>query len=316
MVFKNFTANENDDNRRLDRIICKLLSNTSRTIIFKNIRTGFIKVNLKKTTPNQIIQKGDIINIAEILINSDTNTTEKNKDVKLDYPKLDILFKNNNLLFINKPYDIAVQASKKDEISLDKIIQNQYIKDSLSFVPGPLHRLDKRTTGILVFSQSLLGAKTFSDCIQKHNIEKNYLTILEGNISKEMEFIDYSIEDENDTTNFHKMRIANESEKNAKINITQVSPIKSLTIDQKDYTYCKCSIKTGRTHQIRLQCSYHGHPLAGDIAYSGSTTSFFTKFFLHAYELIFSNEISDLLSIPNKITAALPIDFADLIKKI
>lgn len=312
MVFKDFIASENDNNRRLDRIICKFLSNTSRTIIFKNIRTGFIKVNSKKTQPNHIINEGDIINIAEVLLTSNTESKSKNSFQKV--PEFDILFQNENILFINKPYDIAVQASKGDELSLDKIIQSNYIKNSLSFSPGPLHRLDKKTTGVLAFSQSLLGAKTFSSCIQNHTIKKNYLTILEGKITNSVEYIDYSVQDDKTQHGFYKMRIANENEEDAKINITEVFPLKTIYIDKKEYTYCKCSIKTGRTHQIRLQCSFHGHPLAGDITYSGIQTSTFSKFFLHANELVFPEDIAKLLSIPQIVTAELPTDFYSLIK--
>ena len=330
MDFLQYRISEDDENRRLDRVLRKFLKDKlSLSDIYKSIRKGLIKVNNQKTKENYRTQKNDIIFIDKFLL----KTLEKNDDVKDDInkenspnipniPNLEIIFENQYVKIINKPGNISVQKSKKDEIALDDIIKNQYQpKDkSLSFLPGPLHRLDKKTTGLLAFSNNLIGAREFSNLLQNHSITKVYLAILEGHLENNQKWIDLISKESNEKSKYNTVKVndkymgSKDITENQKEAITEVYPIKIGFCENKKITFAKIIIKTGRTHQIRSQCAFHGFPLLWDSAYNKNTS--LTKnvdFFLHSYKIEISE--NNILQLPKELIAPLPKNFEKFIKK-
>ena len=271
-------------------------------------------------------KKNDVIYInKEIIeeINSETKEKPQKGTFSLDsskIPNIQVIFENQFLKIINKPYNFPVQKSKKDEIALDEIIKSQYTpkEKSLSFVPGPLHRLDKKTTGLLAFSNNLVGAKEFSNILQNHKVRKTYFTILEGELA-ENQFWKDSINtvDKKDFNNFKIVSVNSkiDTKSNKKNAITEVFPIKTGLYQNKKITFAKIIIHTGRTHQIRSQCSYHGFPLLGDIAYNKNSEKISkdVDFFLHCYSLTFLE--TNILELPEKLIAPLPKNFSNFLKK-
>lgn len=319
MDFRDFKTGKDDISRRLDKVIRLFASDLSLAEIYKAIRKGLIKVNNKKTKSDYRIQENDTISIAEFLFNKNENIIndkiEKNNKEQLNMPE--IVFENSHILIINKPYDVNVHG---DINSLDKIIDNYYnsknIKTSLSFKPGPLHRLDKKTTGLLAFSMSLEGAHWFSENIQNHTIQKKYYGLVEGLISKKEHWCDF-ISKEKDRENdkgFHKVQATSKQgtfakEENAE---TIVNPIESGKCNGKTVTLVEFHIKTGRKHQIRAQSSLHHHPLAGDLAYGGhKIKNSPQEFYLTAKELIFPKE--NPLGLPENLKVMLPKDFINVL---
>lgn len=287
MDFQNFTTGTDDSNRRLDKVIRKFIPETSLSGVYKYIRKGLIKINNKKTQPEYHVQEGDVISIADFIL-QDIQKTEKTTSKPVELPP--VIFRNQHILIIDKPYDITVQG---DENSLDKLVQAEYLQNgknnSLSFKPGPLHRLDKKTTGLLAFSQSLEGAHWFSQNIKDHTIQKKYISVLEGKITQQQEWKDYITKTEDNSSSFHTVSVSETKEDDeAKLAHTILKPITTGTFNNTDFTLCELDIKTGRMHQIRAQSSLHGHPLLGDTAYgSKNTTNQDQDFFLQAYELSF-----------------------------
>lgn len=299
MEFQNFTAGTDDSNRRLDKVIRKFIPETSLSGVYKYIRKGLIKLNNKKTQPEYRVQSGDIISVAAFILSSEI-TDKSTENVTLP----SVIFRNENILIIDKPYNITVQGDKD---SLDKLIQKEYEQtvqnNSLSFTPGPLHRLDKKTTGLLAFSQSLAGAHWFSENIKNHTIQKNYVSVLEGLIKEPQEWKDYITKTEDNSTLFHKVQISESKDSEAaKLAHTLIKPIATGSYEGKIFTLCNLDIKTGRMHQIRAQSSLHGHPLLGDSAY-GSKIKLNSnpEFFLQAYKLSFPENpvgLPDTVEIP------------------
>ena len=162
MLFLQYTISTDDENRRIDRVLRKFLKDDlALSQIYKSLRNGEIRVNNKKVKQDYKTQKNDIIFINERLIKSknqeNQNIQNEKSENSKNYPKLEVIFENQYVKIINKPYNISVQKSQKDEIALDEIIKAQYqpSEKSLSFKPGPLHRLDKKTTGLLAFSNNV-----------------------------------------------------------------------------------------------------------------------------------------------------------------
>lgn len=324
MDFLEFNAGIDDNDRRIDKVLRNFIKDVPLSSIYKYIRKNLIKINNKKTTQDYRVKTGDIISIAAFIINdfsenqSESNNLQKNEETTLR-KDLEIIFQNEDILILNKPYDVLVHGSDN---SLDKQVENYYKKinqnksKSLSFTPGPLHRLDRKTTGLLSFSLSLNGARWFSENIKNHTIQKKYVSVVQNKLLHQEEWIDY-IEKKSDKDNskFHKVEVSKLKENDEqKKCITKITPVKYGKYKNKDITFVEIEIKTGRMHQIRAQASLHNHPLLGDTAYDGLKLEDFSQdFFLHAKELIFPSE--NPINIPKTVNATLPQPFLEFTNK-
>lgn len=324
MDFKEFTAGKDDNDRRLDRVIRIFLSDKSLSEIYKLLRKGLIKVNKKKAKADSHIFEGDVISIAEFLlgdsVQSSGDASENKEKLKAKSEKaLEIVFENDHLLIINKPYGRSVHESssvkKNNTLSLDKEVLNYYEahksgkSESLSFRPGPLHRLDRNTTGLLVFSKSLLGAKYFSESIKNHTVQKKYLGIAEGKLNKAEEWEDLLADSDTTEEGFYTVAQSDSGKKA----LTIARPLSHGTFHNKEITLVEYTIKTGRKHQIRAQSQLHGHPLLGDTAYGAAGEKKLKReYFLHAYSLSFPKD--NPLGLPEEIKTGLPADFEELLQ--
>ena len=320
MDFLEFNAGIDDNDRRIDKVLRNFIKDVPLSSIYKYIRKNLIKINNKKTTQDYRVKTGDIISIAAFIINdfsenqSESNNLQKNEETTLR-KDLEIIFQNEDILILNKPYDVLVHGSDN---SLDKQVENYYKKinqnksKSLSFTPGPLHRLDRKTTGLLSFSLSLNGARWFSENIKNHTIQKKYVSVVQNKLLHQEEWIDY-IEKKSDKDNskFHKVEVSKLKENDEqKKCITKITPVKYGKYKNKDITFVEIEIKTGRMHQIRAQAALHNHPLLGDTAYGGLKLEDFSQdFFLHAKELIFPSE--NPINLPKTVNATLPQPFLE-----
>ncbi|MCR4823634.1 MAG: RluA family pseudouridine synthase [Treponema sp.] len=311
MDFTEFTAGSDDSGRRLDKILRKFLSEEKLSSIFKSLRKGLIKVNGKKCQGNERIEEGDQIKIADFLLQNPPATSKKSSSL----PKEIIVLRNESLLILNKPYDLSVQPSSTSKISLSQMVEEDFEAlnkaQSLSFKSGPLHRLDRKTTGLLAFSQNLQGARWFSSAIKNHSIQKTYLALLEGNLCKKEIWEDQISKEDSQDSAFKTVKITAGQGKSA---YTQVTPLSHSTFMGKELTLAEVFIKTGRSHQIRSQSSFHGYPLLGDTAYGGSKIDgklYGQDFFLHAWKLAFPKD--NPLNLPESIYAPLPAAFQNFL---
>lgn len=318
MDFKEFTAGKNDDERRLDRVVRSCISQENLSSIYKAIRKGLIKVNGKKTQESYRVKSGDSIKIASILLKNTKDCEENVSDKKMLFNNFDIIFKNENFLVINKPYDMTVHGS---ENSIDKIVQDFYKystsssinkESSISFTPGPLHRLDRLTTGVLFFSWSINGARWFCENMKAHSFEKIYLGIFEGRLESCKKWSDFIEKKQDDSKSFHTVLVKKSNEGNSKKALTKVVPLGFGKYQNIDFTLAQIQIFTGRTHQIRAQAASHGFPLLGDFAYGGTKINAQRQFFLHAQKICFYEE--NKLGLPKEIVAPTPNDFQDFLE--
>jgi 23S rRNA-/tRNA-specific pseudouridylate synthase len=137
--------------------------------------------------------------------------------------------------------------------------------------------LDKTTTGLLFFSQSLIGAQEFSRVLQEKSVKKTYSTLLCGHMAKE-EYWEDKIQKEDG-----KLWTKSSVNPLGKMAITHVFPLKRGFINKNPVTFAEIEILTGRPHQIRTVCAFHGFPLLGDTKYGGKPfEQYGKKLFLHA----------------------------------
>lgn len=311
MDFVQYRTGTDDEGRRLDKVLRILFPQTPLSSFYGYIRKGLIRINEKKIKQDYHISSGDIIYVARFLELAEREKAEQDKEKKLP----PCIFRNEHILVLNKPYDIPVHETASDKgNSLNKIVLSHFNTDtgSLSFTPGPLHRLDRKTTGLIAFSQSIQGARVFSGLIKNHEIKKYYLSIVVGHPSRVLKFTDYLTKDpEVSSTHFHTVHVSEvPDEPSSRRAVTEVRPVAYGSFEGHDVTLVEVRIETGRTHQIRSQCASHGYPLLGDTAYGGIP---YGAFFLHAWKL--EIPYPNALGLPAVLSAPIPERFLSFIEK-
>jgi len=169
---------------------------------------------------------------------------------------------------VHKPRGMLVHDG---DTSLDEYVRRMLVSSlpaSISFVPGPLHRLDRNTSGIIMFSKSLRGADIFSTALRFHQLQKFYCAILVGELFQFSTFSDILVRNKKQ----RRTTIA-ESGKRALLSVFPLftAHLEDQSEDQS-YTLALIHLHTGLSHQIRAQLSYHGWPLAADTKYGGKQT--------------------------------------------
>ena len=350
MNFTHFSVQKDDEGRRLDRLVRKFLCEEPLSLIHKSIRNGIVRINGLKKDAAYRVQKGDILDIADFLLQkTDGKPTASEKRSGESESVADTssfftdVFVNEDIRIINKAYGIPVQGGGKSAVSLDELIKAEYFASrrnktgaSLSFKPGPLHRIDRRTTGLVTFSQSLRGARLFSQALAEKRIKKEYLAVLQGRLTETLE-AEHFIERKKDTSanrgrqqtgGFKTVHVfgsdSTDAEKKppltAKKASSRIEPLATGFILEAglDCTLARVIIETGRSHQIRAQAAFCGFPLLGDTAYGAKRFRFpdtpaGQELFLHAFSLSF--EKNNPLQIPCKISAQTPPFFQRFVQR-
>jgi 23S rRNA pseudouridine955/2504/2580 synthase len=304
-------AGLNDAGRRLDRILRKALKDYPLSFIHRLLRQGKVLVNGTPAGPGDKIPLGATIEVFVNQVGCDVNRLEGSSGLLVQRPPSphppsgnftpEILWQGAGIIVVNKPSGIATHGPSSLDTSVNAWLSGK-MPPSLSFRPGPLHRLDRPTSGAIIFSETLEGAQFVSLLLRERKLEKTYLAIVEGRVANEECWQDDLARDKKLKKTFVK-----KNEEGAKEANTQVIPLAS----NGDFTLVKLLIKTGRTHQIRVQAASHGHPLAGDIKYGSvqAKNQQWPKgiFFLHAWKIAF-NGLS--------ITAPIPQSFQEKIHKL
>jgi 23S rRNA pseudouridine955/2504/2580 synthase len=329
------TVRADDDKRRLDRILRKALPELPLSALHRMLRQGLVRVNGRSARGEDRIQEGAEILIDAIHLNALPGDS-KRAYIKSHRPSagmppktgtaLDIRWEGAGLLILNKPAGLAVHGESPDRNSrrgtapdtLERQVRAylaERLPESLSFKPGPLHRLDKPTSGIIVFSKSLEGARRFSALLREGKIRKRYLALLDGGLTRDEAWEDMLLRD----PGTRKTRVVlpaagpqavNPANPAAKPALTTVMPLACAREGGRVWTLARLEIGTGRTHQIRAQAARRGHPLSGDRKYGGlPIPAAGSGFFLHAAEL-------ELPEAVPAIRAPLPEAFSRVLKSI
>ena len=246
-----FIAGRDDEGKRVDRVVRRLLGDVPLSAVFKALRTGSIRLNGRKPRPADRVREGDSLAITNITFAAASAAVDSPTDPGRPLPALDLsrllLLETEDLLFINKPRGVLTHGpGGLDEAVLAYLAS---VRDqSLSFIPAPLHRLDRNTTGLVVASKSLRGARAFSSALSGRTLEKRYLAVLRGRLDRSDHWVDSL---ERLSKDRRTIRSTLNSHKKA---VTLVEPITA----NGSFTLADIRILTGFTHQIRAQAALQG----------------------------------------------------------
>lgn len=206
-------------------------------------------------------------------------------DEKVDFlsddKKLDIVYEDDYLLIVNKEANMLVHPDSKDKRgTLVNIVANYYNKNNIKRNIRYIHRIDKETTGIVIFAKDFLSEAILINENESFLIEKIYLALVSGYFKEKEGKINYKIAKKPYS---NLMMVDNKYGKDA---LTYYKEIKRYN----DYSLVMFNIKTGRTHQIRVHSSYLNHPLLGDVMYGGNK-KLINRVALHSYNVRFIHPI-------------------------
>lgn len=259
---------------RVDKFLSTLLADYSRTFIQKIIKEQDLKVNDKVVKSSFKLNEDDevAITIPDMIL----------PNIEAQDIPLDIVFENSDYMIINKPKDMVVHPAN-GHYSNTVVNAIMFHSKDLSGIggvlrPGIVHRIDKDTTGLLIICKNDICHRYIAEQLRVHSIERTYHAIVCGNLKEDEGTIDKAIG--RSLTDRKKMAII----PTGKEAITHYKVLERFG----KYTYIKCNLETGRTHQIRVHMASINHPLLGDLVY-GNDGNFNTNGqVLHAKTLGFN----------------------------
>lgn len=273
--------------------------NISYNLLVKLKKNKKIFLNGINTYIDKNIKDGDEISII-------IDFEEDNSNIVPTKMDLSILYEDEALLIIDKPAGIPVHPSILHyDNSLSNGIKYYFDNINLNKKIRPVNRLDRNTSGIVIFAKNEYVHDALSKQMQNDIFLKEYITICNGLFEEKTGIIDAPIaRKENSIIE----RCVNPTGAPA---ITHYKVLKEFEIDGKIFSELLISLETGRTHQIRVHMAYLGHPIIGDSLY-GSESILINRQALHAYRVEFIHPISRQKII---ITSNIPKDMSDIIKK-
>ncbi|MFH1643375.1 MAG: RNA pseudouridine synthase [Patescibacteria group bacterium] len=183
--------------------------------------------------------------------------------------KLNVLYEDNHLIAVEKPAGVLVQGDKTKDISLmDEVrgfLKNKYEKPGNVFL-GLIHRLDRPVSGIVLFAKTSKGASRISEQFRNHDVEKIYHAVVKGKPQTiKGTLVDYLKKDKEK----NKVFLISELKKG----FLRAELFYQVIFSNEKYSLLRIELKTGRSHQIRVQLSNIGCPIVGDIKYGGKALS-------------------------------------------
>ena len=317
---KEFRIRENEAGQRFDKYLAKLLEEAPKSFFYKMMRKKNITLNGKKAQGNEMLCTGDMVKL--FLSDETFEKFSSAKQASYARAKLQIIYEDQDVLFINKPAGMLSQPAGDGTPSLVEYLTGYLLDtgalnaaDLVTFRPGVCNRLDRNTSGLVAAGKSLTGLQDLSAMFHNRNMEKFYLCLVVGVIKNEKYIKGY----------LHK------DEKCNKVTVQETETSGALPIETRyrplggngTVTLLEVELITGRTHQIRAHLAGTGHPLIGDYKYGRRTLNdeYCRKYglksqLLHAYRLEIP-EIEGRLSYLSgkEFTAPLPYLFQKILKE-
>ncbi len=259
----------------------------SRSQTDKLIRAGHIKLNNGLTKPSYNIKENDRIIVS---IPQAEEISAKPEDIPLD-----IVYEDKDIIVINKPPGIVVHPAAGNERGTLVNALLHHCRDISGIGgcvrPGVVHRLDKDTSGLMVFAKNDASHKGLSAQIKNREVKKIYVALVHGKMKDQAGVIDAPIG--RHPVHRKKMAVLTAANVKKREALTYYKVIKRLSAGKEQYTLVELDLKTGRTHQIRVHLSHIGHPVVGDSVYSRKKCSIdAARQLLHAVMLSFHHPVT------------------------
>ncbi|MFA5248540.1 MAG: RluA family pseudouridine synthase [Patescibacteria group bacterium] len=301
---------------RLDKFLTAKKKNLTRSDVVRLIESGMVLLNGKVPSKHQYLKEDDIV---------DLDNTKKKVVLRESMAKSEpeIIFENNDFLVINKPAGLIVHGAThiKEKTLADWLLQKYPELKKVgenSYRPGMMHRLDKEASGLIVVAKNNETFFALKKQFQDRLIEKEYLALVYGDVSKESDKIDFPIK--RAIAGYRQAAFPDKYEEE----IEEAGELRQahteFSVSQRflNYTLLRVKIKSGRKHQIRVHFYAYGHPLVGDDLYSTRRTKSLNKKLKLERIFLVSTFLSfaDATGKRYEFNLPLPLELEEFLKKI
>lgn len=309
---KLITVHKQEEGQRLVKLLGAYLKEAPNSFFYKMLRKKNITLNGKKADGTEKLKCGD-----EIRLFLSDETYEKfagkvQPKEKFPMAKLNIVYEDSNVIFINKPAGMLSQKSVPSDVSLNEYLLGYLEKsgqwkqeESKAFRPSVCNRLDRNTSGMVICGKSMAGLQQMAALLKDRSLHKYYLCLVKGVMTESQHLEGYLLKDENS----NQVKIFQKETEGAARIITEYEPLYT----EGETTLLKVTLVTGKSHQIRAHLSSIGHPIIGDPKYGErKVNAFFREThgiknqMLHAWKLTFPELAKPLDNLSEKSFEAEP----------
>ena len=306
------TVHKQEEGQRLVKLLGAYLKEAPNSFFYKMLRKKNITLNGKKADGTEKLKCGD-----EIRLFLSDETYEKfagkvQPKEKFPMVKLNIVYEDSNVIFINKPAGMLSQKSVPSDVSLNEYLLGYLEKsgqwkqeESKAFRPSVCNRLDRNTSGMVICGKSMAGLQQMAALLKDRSLHKYYLCLVKGVMTESQHLEGYLLKDENS----NQVKIFQKETEGAAHIITEYEPLYT----EGETTLLKVTLVTGKSHQIRAHLSSIGHPIIGDPKYGErKVNAFFREThgiknqMLHAWKLTFPELAKPLDNLSEKSFEAEP----------
>ena len=295
------TVDEESAGQRLDNFLFRNLKGVPKTHVYRIIRSGEVRINKGRAQAETRIESGDVVRLPPLRISL---RAEEKASMPAPARQFPVLLEDDALLAINKPAGVAVHGGSG--VSFGVIEQLRTARPTAKFLEL-VHRLDRDTSGILLVAKKRSALTALQEQFRERETGKTYLALVEGTWPTNKKVLDAPLakyllpgKDGTPEAGERRVRVVAKDHPDAMRAVTLVRVLARLTLpgDIAPVSLLAVTIKTGRTHQIRVHLASAGHAIAGDDKYGASdrqralTKLGLKRMFLHAWRLQFTHPAS------------------------
>jgi 23S rRNA pseudouridine955/2504/2580 synthase len=289
---RHLVVDEGSEGQRLDNFLLKVLKGVPKTHVYRVIRSGEVRVNKGRAAADTRLALGDQVRVPPVRVAE--RPADASPAPAREFP---IVFEDESLLVVDKPAGVAVHGGSG--VSFGVIEQLRRARPEAKFLEL-VHRLDKETSGLLMLAKKRSALNALQQQFRDRETGKTYAVLVAGAWPAKLKVIDVALHKTTDAAGERHVKVVPADHADGRRSITLVKIVRALP----GFTLLDATIKTGRTHQIRVHLASAGHAIAGDPKYGdfalnkalarGTAVAGcrFERMFLHAKRLSFTHPAS------------------------
>ena len=241
--------------QRIDNYLLSRLKGAPKSLIYRILRKGEVRVNKGRIKPDYRLQAGDIVRIPPVRVGE---ARPDNRPAERDLLRIEnsIIYEDKRLFIINKPSGLAVHGGSGLSYGIIEALRT--LRPDAPFLEL-VHRLDRETSGCLIIAKKRSALRLLHELLRNNQVDKQYLTLVKGEWKGGDRRIEAPLR-KNTLRSGERMVIVSEDGKEAR------SLFRPLCVNARA-SLMQVKLDTGRTHQIRVHAVHSGHPIAGDEKY-------------------------------------------------
>ncbi len=285
---KRLVVDEESAGQRLDNFLMRHLKGVPKTHVYRIIRSGEVRINKGRCSADSRLEVGDEVRVPPVRVSDKVAEKAARPAPGREFP---LLMEDEHLLAIDKPAGVAVHGGSG--VSFGVIEQLRQARPQARLLEL-VHRLDRETSGILLVAKKRSALKHLQDQFRERETGKTYLALVQGDWPARLKVIDQPLHKYLLPDGERRVKVTGKDDPDGMRSITLVKVAQRLA----GCTLLEVTIKTGRTHQIRVHLASNGHPIAGDDKYGDFDWNKalqkhgLKRMFLHAWRLQFNHPAS------------------------